>query len=264
MNQLDLILENIRLSHTERLLQEAQTDLELVRGQRLINESVMAIRGALMEEGVYGDARDAGMGRLDSAHLAALYGMDAVKAMPGNVQNAYANARNQAGDMVDAAGRTIANGGVQLGAQVRDIPNTVNGAINGVRNQAGDMVDAAGRKIINGATAVGAQTRAGIDMAQQAYNTGMHGPSGNQRFAGPQAGRFMGAAGAAGGALLGAGMGALTGEGMYGDDADLAGSAGIGAGVGALGGGLGGLRLGNMRRQQTVAAGRSAGNFGMK
>ena len=50
MNQLDLILENIRLSYTERLLQEAQTDLELVRGQRLINESVMAIRGALVEE----------------------------------------------------------------------------------------------------------------------------------------------------------------------------------------------------------------------
>jgi hypothetical protein len=47
---LDLILENIRLGHIEALLQEATTDLEVVRGQRLINESIMQLRGVLMEE----------------------------------------------------------------------------------------------------------------------------------------------------------------------------------------------------------------------
>jgi hypothetical protein len=50
MNQLDLILENIRLGHIEQLLQEAQSDLEVIRGQRLINESIMQIRGALIQE----------------------------------------------------------------------------------------------------------------------------------------------------------------------------------------------------------------------
>lgn len=47
---LDLILENIRLKHIETLLQEATTDLEVVRGQRLINESIMQLHGVLMEE----------------------------------------------------------------------------------------------------------------------------------------------------------------------------------------------------------------------
>ena len=50
MNQLDLILENIRLGHIEHLMQEAQSDLEVIRGQRLINESIMQLRGALLQE----------------------------------------------------------------------------------------------------------------------------------------------------------------------------------------------------------------------
>ena len=50
MNQLDLILENIRLGQIEKLYQEAETDLEIIRGQRLINESVMVIRNILLQE----------------------------------------------------------------------------------------------------------------------------------------------------------------------------------------------------------------------
>ena len=52
MNQLDLILEIIRLGHIENLFQEAQSDLEVIRGQRLINESILAIRSALLQESI--------------------------------------------------------------------------------------------------------------------------------------------------------------------------------------------------------------------
>ncbi len=48
---LDLILENLRLQHIEKLLTEATSDLEVVRGQRLINESIIQLRSVLMEEG---------------------------------------------------------------------------------------------------------------------------------------------------------------------------------------------------------------------
>jgi hypothetical protein len=67
---LDLILENIRLGHIEALLQEAATDLEVVRGQRLINESIMQLHNALMEEITYSDARVSGLDPIDSAHVA--------------------------------------------------------------------------------------------------------------------------------------------------------------------------------------------------
>jgi hypothetical protein len=58
MNQLDLILENIRLGHIEQLLQEAQSDLEVIRGQRLINESIMQIRGAINSQMLTEDEND--------------------------------------------------------------------------------------------------------------------------------------------------------------------------------------------------------------
>jgi hypothetical protein len=50
MTQIEMILENIRLGHIEQLMQEATSDLEVIRGQRLINESIMAIQGALLQE----------------------------------------------------------------------------------------------------------------------------------------------------------------------------------------------------------------------
>jgi hypothetical protein len=53
MNQIDMILENIRLGHIEQLMESAQSDIEVIRGQRLINESMMAIQGALMQEAVH-------------------------------------------------------------------------------------------------------------------------------------------------------------------------------------------------------------------
>lgn len=53
MSQLELILENIRLSHIEKLLQEAQTEDELQRGVVLINESMQMIAGSLMEEAAW-------------------------------------------------------------------------------------------------------------------------------------------------------------------------------------------------------------------
>ncbi len=46
---LDLLLENIRLSHIEKLLQEATSDLEVIQGQRLINESIIQLRELLIE-----------------------------------------------------------------------------------------------------------------------------------------------------------------------------------------------------------------------
>ena len=49
MNQLELILENIRLSHIEKILLESSTQQEAQRGIDLINESIYTI-GTLMEE----------------------------------------------------------------------------------------------------------------------------------------------------------------------------------------------------------------------
>jgi hypothetical protein len=49
MNQLNLILENIRLSHIEKLLLEAQTEDELQRGVALINESMQTVAGLIQE-----------------------------------------------------------------------------------------------------------------------------------------------------------------------------------------------------------------------
>ena len=40
MNQLNLILENIRLGHIEQLLIEATSEEEISRGIQLINESM--------------------------------------------------------------------------------------------------------------------------------------------------------------------------------------------------------------------------------
>jgi hypothetical protein len=51
MNQLNLILENVRLSHIEKLLQESQTQDELQRGIVLINESMQAVLTLLQEDG---------------------------------------------------------------------------------------------------------------------------------------------------------------------------------------------------------------------
>ena len=48
MNQLDLILENIRLGQIEKLYQEAESDLEIIRGQRLINESFSEIKDKVL------------------------------------------------------------------------------------------------------------------------------------------------------------------------------------------------------------------------
>lgn len=45
----DLILENIRLKHMEMLLNEASTDLEVIRGTRIINESILML-GNMLEE----------------------------------------------------------------------------------------------------------------------------------------------------------------------------------------------------------------------
>ena len=67
MNQLDLILENIRLEQIEKLYQEAQTDLEIIRGQRLINESMMQVRGALQQENTVGQFIDNNKGKIGVA-----------------------------------------------------------------------------------------------------------------------------------------------------------------------------------------------------
>jgi hypothetical protein len=53
MENLDLILENIRLSSIERLIMEATSEEELQRGVTLINESF-----ALMEEAFEIDSQD--------------------------------------------------------------------------------------------------------------------------------------------------------------------------------------------------------------
>ena len=62
MNQLDLILENIRLKHIEKLLLEATTDEEVQRGMQLINESMSKISGTLhqmlVEDGWSGFSND--------------------------------------------------------------------------------------------------------------------------------------------------------------------------------------------------------------
>jgi hypothetical protein len=53
MKQLDLILENIRLSHIEKILLESGTQMEAQRGIDLINESIYTVgsmAGSLMEE----------------------------------------------------------------------------------------------------------------------------------------------------------------------------------------------------------------------
>ena len=52
MNNLELILENIRLKYINALLLEATTEDEIVRGVNLINESRQLLAGNLMEEGV--------------------------------------------------------------------------------------------------------------------------------------------------------------------------------------------------------------------
>jgi hypothetical protein len=49
MNQLELILENIRLSHIEKILLESSTQMEAQRGIDLINESIYTI-GVLLQE----------------------------------------------------------------------------------------------------------------------------------------------------------------------------------------------------------------------
>ena len=50
MNQLDLILENIRLGHINALLLEATTEDEIVRGVNLINESMQLLASSLLQE----------------------------------------------------------------------------------------------------------------------------------------------------------------------------------------------------------------------
>jgi hypothetical protein len=49
MNQLELILENIRLSHIEKILLESSTQMEAQRGIDLINESIYTV-GSLVQE----------------------------------------------------------------------------------------------------------------------------------------------------------------------------------------------------------------------
>jgi hypothetical protein len=49
MNQIDLILENIRLGHINQLILEATTPDEVNRGVALINESMQTVYGALFE-----------------------------------------------------------------------------------------------------------------------------------------------------------------------------------------------------------------------
>ena len=58
MNQLDLILENIRLKHIEKLLLEATTDEEVQRGMQLINESMSTLHQMLVEDGWSGFSND--------------------------------------------------------------------------------------------------------------------------------------------------------------------------------------------------------------
>jgi hypothetical protein len=112
MNQLELILENIRLSHTERLLQEAQSDLELVRGQRLINESIMAIKDALLQENE--DERP-GIGN----HLRNNWGKYA--AGGAGIGMAHAGAfGNQAKNFVDNAGTMGQHMGDRLAAHASE------------------------------------------------------------------------------------------------------------------------------------------------
>jgi hypothetical protein len=49
MNQIDLILENIRLGHINQLMLEATTPDEVNRGVALINESMQTVYGVLQE-----------------------------------------------------------------------------------------------------------------------------------------------------------------------------------------------------------------------
>ena len=50
MTKLELILENIRLSHIEQLLMEAGSQDEIQRGIQVINESIHLLANNLMEE----------------------------------------------------------------------------------------------------------------------------------------------------------------------------------------------------------------------
>ena len=83
---LDLILENIRLGHIEKLLTEATSDLEVVRGQRLINESIMQLHGILMQE-VEAQKPSGGNG----AAIATGLGLGAVLAAPTLIGGAIGN-----------------------------------------------------------------------------------------------------------------------------------------------------------------------------
>jgi hypothetical protein len=49
MNQIDLILENIRLGHINQLMLEATTPAEVNRGVALINESIQQVYSVLQE-----------------------------------------------------------------------------------------------------------------------------------------------------------------------------------------------------------------------
>jgi hypothetical protein len=72
MNQLELILENIRLSHIEKILLESSTQMEAQRGIDLINESIYAVAGSLMEEMVWkGTGLDKNKAKMGSLHDAA-------------------------------------------------------------------------------------------------------------------------------------------------------------------------------------------------
>ena len=60
--KLDLILENIRNSYTLNLLEESSatdvSEMEVLKGKKLINESTMMLRKILIQEGVMEDVKD--------------------------------------------------------------------------------------------------------------------------------------------------------------------------------------------------------------
>jgi hypothetical protein len=62
MNQIDLILENIRLGHINQLMLEATTPDEVNRGVALINESMQTVYGVLQEGMIYNGIKRVGSG----------------------------------------------------------------------------------------------------------------------------------------------------------------------------------------------------------
>lgn len=138
--KLDLILENIRNSYTLNLLEESSatnvSEVEVLKGKKLINESTMMLRKILIQEGVMEDVKAVISSRFRSILEESIFG-DWQPATEEEIQAssdaaaARIAANHQAiADSVKNAGNAVVNGFKYVNGTQGDINGDIRNAFN--------------------------------------------------------------------------------------------------------------------------------------